>query len=145
MQMALVRARFVMVYDIEVIVSRITMESNGYAAAANSIAQDPDNETYIFRRFDRLTARNLLNIQGELLALQHELDVLDKAAALSSEPGLHVAMRSWAAMHTKIPDDDGGDNTEKEKRVRIAAQLEVKLKKYRKFPGSDLCLFRLAT
>jgi hypothetical protein len=46
------------------------MESNGYATAASSIAQDPDKETYVFRRFDRLTARNLLNLQGELLALQ---------------------------------------------------------------------------
>jgi hypothetical protein len=133
-----------MVNEIEVIVPRIAMESNGYATVAKSIAQDPDNETYIFRRFDRLTARNLLTIQGELLALQHELDVLDNAAASSLDAGLHAAMRSWAAMHANIPDGDGGDVTEKGKRVRIAAQLEVKLKRYRKFPENDLRLSRLA-
>lgn len=135
---------FLMVYDIKIFIPHIAMESNGYATVANSIAQDPDNETYVFRRFDRLTARNLLTIQGELLALQHELDVLDSAAALSTDPGLHVAMRSWTAMHTNIPDGNGRDDTEKEKRVQIAAQLEVKLKRYRESPGGDLCLSRLA-
>jgi len=53
------------------------MQSNGYATVARSIAQDPDKETYVFRRFDILTARNLLNLQGELLVLQDELDALD--------------------------------------------------------------------
>ena len=49
------------------------MESDGYATVAISLAEDPDKETYVFRRFDRLTARNLLNLQGELLVLQDEL------------------------------------------------------------------------
>lgn len=70
------------------------MESNGYATAASLIAQDPDKETYVFRRFDRLTARNLLNLQGELLALQDQLDNLDAKAASSPDAEIHLSMRS---------------------------------------------------
>jgi hypothetical protein len=81
------------------------MESNGYATAASSIAQDPDKETYVFRRFDRLTARNLLNLQGELLALQI----------------------------SKGSQDRNGE--EEIERLEIAGQLEEKLRKYRECAG----------
>jgi hypothetical protein len=37
------------------IITPAEMDSNGYATVAISIAQDPDKETYVFRRFDRLS------------------------------------------------------------------------------------------
>ena len=107
------------------------MESNGYATVARSIAQDPDKETYVFRRFDRLTARNLLNLQGELLVLQDQLDALDGKAASSPDPDLHSSMRSWEALmrNAKVSPNRSGE--EETKRLEIAGDLEVKLKKYR--------------
>jgi hypothetical protein len=109
------------------------MGSNGYATVASSIAQDPDNETYVFRRFDGLTARNLLNLQGELLALQDDLDALDEKAASSPDPKLHSSMRSWAALVENAKDSHGRNGEEERKRLKIAGDLEVKLRKYREF------------
>jgi hypothetical protein len=107
------------------------MDTNGYATVASSIAQDPDNETYVFRRFDRLTARNLLNLQGEMLALQDELDALDEKAASSPDPDLHSSMRSWAALARNAKDSHGRNGEEERRRLKIAGDLEVKLRKYR--------------
>jgi len=109
------------------------MESNGYATVAKSIAQDPDKETYVFRRFDKLTARNLLNLQGELLVLQNELGALDAKAASSRDPDLLLSMRSWCALMSNAKDPSTGNGEEATKRLKIASELEVKLRKYRKF------------
>lgn len=107
------------------------MQSNGYATVASSIAQDPDKETYIFCRFDKLTARNLLNLQGELLVLQDELDALDEKAASSPDPDLHSSMRSWKTLVEYSEDPQRRTGEEEKKRLKIAHALEVKLKKYR--------------
>ena len=45
---------------------------DGYPALAKWIARDPDNETLIFRRFDRLAARNILHLQAQLIALEKQ-------------------------------------------------------------------------
>lgn len=42
----------------------------GYPAAAAFISRDPDHDTYVFRSFNSLTARNLLQLQGELITLE---------------------------------------------------------------------------
>lgn len=115
------------------IVHRIAMSSNGYATVAKTISQDPDKETYIFRRFDRLTARNLINLQGELLTLEEELDALDAKAASSPDPDLHLSMRSWKAMKANAEDCRTRDGVEEKKRIEIAGELQVKLRQYRKF------------
>ncbi|KAM0696050.1 hypothetical protein Q7P36_004533 [Cladosporium allicinum] len=108
------------------------MESNGYATVARSIAQDPDKETYVFRRFDRLTARNLLNLQGDLLVLQDELDALDAKAASSPDPDLHSSMRSWEVLVRNAKGSQDRTGEEERKRIEIAGDLEVKLRKYHK-------------
>jgi 16S rRNA U1498 N3-methylase RsmE len=38
---------------------------DGYPALAYWIARDPDNETFIFRKFNRLAARNILHLQAQ--------------------------------------------------------------------------------
>lgn len=121
------------------------MESNGYASVARSIAQDPDKETYIFRRFDRLTARNLLHLQGELLAMQDELDALDAKAASSPDPDLHLSMRSWKAMKANAQSQHMRDGREEMRRLRLAEEIEVKLKKYRRFLRNELNLHVVST
>jgi hypothetical protein len=50
----------------------------GFPSLADFIASDPDKTTLIFKRFDRLAARNLLHLQSELARLQHKLDLLDE-------------------------------------------------------------------
>jgi hypothetical protein len=48
-------------------------QRDGYPALADFIAQDPDHETFVFRRFKGLSARNILNLQGELIALEDNI------------------------------------------------------------------------
>src|SRR4051794_27305664 len=50
----------------------------GYPSLAALIVSDPDRTTTIFKRFDRLAARNLLYLQSELAELQAEQDRFDK-------------------------------------------------------------------
>jgi hypothetical protein len=41
------------------------------------MAQDPDNETLIFRKFDSLAARNLLYLQAELFELKRKISKVE--------------------------------------------------------------------
>jgi hypothetical protein len=52
----------------------------GYVQLAAFIADDPDNSTTIFRKFDRLSARTLLHMEIEIARLEHELEELDQEA-----------------------------------------------------------------
>ena len=49
----------------------------GYCSLAIFIASDCDKSTSIYRRFDRLSARNLLCIESELVKLEAQQDKLD--------------------------------------------------------------------
>jgi len=72
-------------------------QRSGYVSLAAWIAHDPDNETYVFRKFDRLSARNLLNLQNELIALEAKLDAIDGEMLLvgESNPILKRTLLSW--------------------------------------------------
>ena len=57
---------------------------NGFPRVADKLASDPDKTTSIFRRFDRLSSRNLLFLEAELAeleALQNKYDEDDLIAA----------------------------------------------------------------
>lgn len=110
------------------------MACSGYATVASAIAQDPDKETYIFRRFDILTARNLLNLQGELIALQSELQELDAEAASNPDVAVQLSMRSWKGLEASAQDSQTPNGTRKQRRLAIARELEVTLRKYRESP-----------
>jgi hypothetical protein len=43
---------------------------DGYPSLAEFIASDPDHTSLVFRRFDKLAARNLLYLQSELAELE---------------------------------------------------------------------------
>jgi hypothetical protein len=49
----------------------------GYPSLAAFIASDRDKSTAIYRRFDRLSARNLLYLESELQELEERQDALD--------------------------------------------------------------------
>src|SRR5450432_3443155 len=50
---------------------------NGFPRVADKIASDPDKTTTIYRRFDRLSARNLLYLEAELAELEALQDKQD--------------------------------------------------------------------
>jgi hypothetical protein len=53
---------------------------DGYPRFADLIAKDKDKSTTIFRRFERLAARNLLYLEATLTELEDEQDILDQEA-----------------------------------------------------------------
>lgn len=76
---------------------------DGFPALASFIASDPDRSTFIYKRFDRLAARNLLILQDELAEMQSQLDNFDREDWATYEtrgPGYQSALRdlqSWEA------------------------------------------------
>ncbi|KAF2422990.1 hypothetical protein EJ08DRAFT_725165 [Tothia fuscella] len=64
-----------------------------FPSLAAFIASDRDRTTLIFKRFDRLAARNLLHLQSELAQLQKQLDVLDEKDASHMEQ--KQCLRNW--------------------------------------------------
>jgi len=49
-------------------------EGTGFPALARRLAMNPDYEGFIFRTFDRLSARNLLHLESKLAYLEWKLD-----------------------------------------------------------------------
>jgi hypothetical protein len=102
-------------------------QRDGYPALSDFVAQDPDHETFVFRRFKQLGARNILNLQGELIKLEEDIAAVDQEAADSVDPELHLSMRSWTILdeNSRRP---GRDLERKQK--ELANALDEKLKKY---------------
>lgn len=98
----------------------------GHPAAAAFIARDPDHETYVFRSFNSLAARNLLYLQGELVELEGQLTSMDREAAEGTDPISLVSLRSWRACN----DTAKWRETERQ-RHELAELIEWKLRKYR--------------
>ncbi len=98
---------------------------DGIAATASFLSSDPDHETFIFRRFDNVAARNLLQLQSELIELERRQFVLDKYAAISHHAELPLSNRDWTRMKANAPKRE-----EERKRVQLADEIEQKLKKY---------------
>ncbi|RYP65485.1 hypothetical protein DL769_006308 [Monosporascus sp. CRB-8-3] len=98
----------------------------GFANVARWIALDADNETFVYRKFDELAARNLLYLQSELLVLEKQLNELDKNDANSENMGLKDAARTWETLVQQI--DTG--NEEMRVRMDLIVMIRAKLKEY---------------
>jgi hypothetical protein len=103
---------------------------SGYPSLAAFIASDLDHSTAIYRRFDRLSARNLLYLQSELVALEKQQDELDKQDLISDEldelDGKAKA-RDWDLLVERA---ESGDDDNARKRVTVAKAIREKIKEY---------------
>jgi hypothetical protein len=99
---------------------------DGYPSLASWIARDHDSETLIFRKFDRLAARNILGLQAQLTSLEHEIDQLDEEARRSSDFEARQSLRRWKTL-TKLAED--ATRSEK-KTVEKLNELKSLLKEY---------------
>lgn len=104
------------------------IQRDGYPSLAAWIAHDPDNESYVFRKFDRLSARNLLNLQSQLISLESKLDMLDRTMRSSRDPDVLVSLARWETYEERAKDP----NTLEHKRMELETELKEKLKEYRK-------------
>ncbi|OCL03677.1 hypothetical protein AOQ84DRAFT_433802 [Glonium stellatum] len=110
--------------DIELAIPKAP--KNGYPALAAWIAHDPDNESYVFRKFDRLSARNLLYLQSELIALEEMLDQLDRETQESKDVGLRLSAQRWETFVENAKDPSRPENG----RMELAKVLQKKIKEY---------------
>ncbi|KAI1200924.1 hypothetical protein F5X97DRAFT_291666 [Nemania serpens] len=100
----------------------------GYAAVAGWLALDPDGETFVFRKFDNLAARNLLCIQSELLAVEKELALLDRRDAEAARDDLRAkdTARSWDTLVSRSSAGHDGSR----RRIELLESLRSKIKEY---------------
>jgi hypothetical protein len=106
-----------------------TQHRNGYPDLAAWITHDPDNESFVFRKFDRLSARNLLNLQNELLALEEKIDKLDRIMSESQDPNVLLSMKQWEDCERRAK-SSGPEHHKQE----LDKSLRGKIKEYRKSP-----------
>jgi hypothetical protein len=99
----------------------------GYPSLATFIARDPDHSTAIYRRFDRLSARNLLHLQAELATLEKRQDELDKQDLMSDKLDAKEKARNW---DTLLAQAESGSDDEAEERVKTAKAIREKIKEY---------------
>ncbi|GES58894.1 hypothetical protein ATEIFO6365_0003017700 [Aspergillus terreus] len=98
----------------------------GFADVARWIALDPDNETFIYRKFDELAAQNLLYLQAEILVLEKELNKLDVNDANSDDMDLRDAIRTWETLTQRY---DANDEKARS-RMDLVIRIREKLKEY---------------
>lgn len=113
----------------------------GYPALTDFVAQDPDHETYVFRKFKKLGVRNILYLQGGLMKIEHDLKVLDhKVAASQGDPESYLSTRSWSVLeeNSRKPSRDL-EHAQRE----LAETLELKLKKYCQCSDNNSCVHSL--
>lgn len=114
-------------------------QPDGYPALADFLAQDPDHETYVFRKFKKLAVRNVLYLQGELTALEEEVEMLESEAAKSDDPEVHLSMRSWKTLDENARKP--GLNKSLECRLQqLMGGLDGKLKTYCSLVFCSLCV-----
>ena len=98
---------------------------DGYPALATWVARDPDNESFVFRKFARLGARNILHLQSRLIALEKEIDELDEEAR-SKDFEARQSSRRWETLMKHAEDP----NRPEMKRVEKLEELQKVLKEY---------------
>jgi hypothetical protein len=115
----------------------------GFPRVADKIAHDPDNTSTIVRRFDRLSARNLLFLEAQLAELearQNRSDEQDLIAASLTTIECHSDWRKFEAYATERNGDGSFTKPEQAAKMELALEIKEKLNEYRKskYMGFDL-------
>ena len=96
----------------------------GYPAVAAFIASDKDSSTAIYRKYERLSARNLLNLENEVAQLQSEQDQQDAEDQRRAQLGdIEAAecLERWEHVHSSSSGS----------RQELNTKIRLKLKEYR--------------
>jgi hypothetical protein len=100
----------------------------GFAALSSLMASDGDQELLIFRKFDEISARNLLYLQCELLSIEDRLKRCDRKLSKSGDMDLEEAAETWETMVEQAKD---GKPVAQEM-MELIHELRAKVKEYRK-------------
>ncbi|RSM03282.1 hypothetical protein CDV31_010558 [Fusarium ambrosium] len=101
-------------------------DGTGFPALAQRIAINPDYEAFIFRKFDRLSARNLLHLESRLTYLEWKLDQADAQAAHTQDNETLRSLRAWEAFEENAKNAARPEYT----RMKIAEEIKETLKEY---------------
>jgi len=106
---------------------------NGFPRLASKIASDPDKTTTIYRRFDRLSARNLLFLEAELAELEALQDNYDAADLNNADITTIMCHSDWRKFErcAREKDDDGTFvQPRQNEKMELALKIKEKLKEY---------------
>ena len=104
----------------------------GYFGAGSWLAEDADNETFIFRKFDKLTAINLLYMQSEILELERRIDEMHEQTLGSDDPDLKDVAATWEVLIDQDELITGNEHRkEAEERLKLIMELRKNIKIYR--------------
>jgi hypothetical protein len=103
--------------------------NDGYPALAQWIAQDPDNETLIFRKFDGLGTRNLLYMQAELFDVERRVLEFERQISSSRDMDLRISIRRW---ETLVENANTIYQRPEQELMKLVKEMRVKVKEYRK-------------
>jgi hypothetical protein len=106
-------------------------ERTGFPGLANKIAINRDYEAFIFRKFDRLSARNLLHLESRLAYLERKLDQVDEQAERGDNETLR-SLRAWEAFEENSTDVARPEHA----RMKIEREMGETLKEYREICSS---------
>ena len=88
---------------------------DGFPSLAAFMASDMDGTAAIFKRFNRLAARNLLAMQSELAELEAQLDVYDEEDQRSR--ATMQSLRNWGDYKARAKEEP--ERMELMKRIKI--------------------------
>ncbi|KAH7001149.1 hypothetical protein EDB80DRAFT_721565 [Ilyonectria destructans] len=94
---------------------------DGFPSLAAFIASDRDGTSAIYKRFNRLAARNLLVLQSELADLESKLDSYDRDDQETRET--LQSLRNWEDYKARDVIDSN--------RIKLLAQIRTTLREYR--------------
>jgi hypothetical protein len=112
---------------------------DGFPALAYFIGEDTDAE--IFRRFNRLGARNLLYLQSVVNDLERKLEDLDKhdAEHAAGNPMIRLSARIYSRLRTNTTArngdslEDGISSIYALERIELHKEIAVAMKRYREY------------
>lgn len=99
--------------------------------------QGIDNESFIFRKFNRLNTRNLLHLQTQLVRLEGEIEKLDNEARKEldhddSKPSLERENLKNLSLESSLSD---------KAHLHKANELTVKIKEYCEYEAAENIFF----
>ncbi|KAI3322269.1 hypothetical protein HD806DRAFT_501539 [Xylariaceae sp. AK1471] len=96
------------------------------------MASDTDGETLVFRKFDELSAANLLYLQSEMFDSEAELKRMNQEATEDHSIEVLEATRRWESLVVQCEDPDS--RADAMKRMVFILKLGLKIKEYHEWP-----------
>jgi len=89
---------------------------------------NPDYEGFVFRTFDRLSARNLLQLESKLAYLEWKLDQVDERATYGDNEALR-SIKAWEAFEQNAKNGSRPERSH----MKICDDIKETLREYRAY------------